>query len=219
MKHHELNLCKSYDFVKQKRPCISPNLHFMGQLLALEQRLQAESPNKDSLFFETPLPMDVESIPVSVATTPQELPQSKLNQRGLSLHLPLKVSSSNVRKCPLKRKIHSASAPCSVDIATVPEVDETTPSSAKSVKTIASYNYNLMGQFYSSTDGMIYPIHQKKHVQTQSLPATPVQSPRCSSTLSCRTQINLESNLTFTKSLDISLSPCRVVSCNGGQYV
>lgn len=215
MKHHELNLTKSYDFVKQKRPCISPNLHFMGQLLTLEHRLQEESPNKDSLFFESPLPMDVESIPVSVSTTtttttPGELlPRPKLNQ---GLHLPLKFALNNVMKSPVKRKIHSASAPCSVDM------DETMPSSAKSVKTsltLASYNCTLMGQFYSSTDGMLYPMKtERKHLQTLSLPATPVQSPH-SSSLSCRTQ---ESSLSTTKALDISLSPCRVVSL-GGHFV
>lgn len=198
----------------------------MGQLLALEQRLQEESPNKHSLFFENPLPMELESIPVSVSTVtaaPQEQPQSKPSRGNSGLRLPLNLTLNNVKKSPMKRKIHSASAPCSVDILSVPEVDETTPSSAKSVKTsivIPSYNYNMMGMFYSSTDGEIYPLKtSKKHVQTQSLPGTPVQSPRCSATLFCRTQRNLESNLSTTKALDISLSPCRVVLFNGSRFV
>ena len=33
-------LSKAYEFVKQKRPCVSPNLHFMGQLLEFQKQLQ-----------------------------------------------------------------------------------------------------------------------------------------------------------------------------------
>ena len=224
MKHRELSLSKSYDFVKQKRPCISPNLHFMGQLLTYEKGLQEESPNKDSaLFFEPPLPMDIESIPVSIIATPHEQPKSGVD-RGFNLRLPLQFTSINDRKCRLKRKVQSASAPTSVDIPSVPEVDETTtPSNPKSIRTsieIPSYNYELMGQFYSSTDGMLYPV-KSVQIQTGSLPATPVESPRHMPTLTtCRTQImNLQSSLGNSKPLDTSLSPCRVVACNGGRYV
>ena len=41
MKHHHTDLTQAYDFVKQKRSCISPNLHFMGQLLEFQKRLQS----------------------------------------------------------------------------------------------------------------------------------------------------------------------------------
>ncbi len=224
MKHMELSLSKSYDFVKQKRPCISPNLHFMGQLLTFEKGLQEDSPNKDSaLFFEPPLPMDVESIPVSITATPQELPKSGVD-RSFSLRLPLQFTSISDRKYRLKRKIPSASAPTSVDIPAVPEVDETSPSKPKSIRTstidLPSYNYELMGQFYSSTDGVLYPA-KSVQIQTSSLPATPVESPRHMPALTtCRTQImNLQSSLGNSKPLDTSLSPCRVVACNGGRYV
>ena len=43
MKHHQTDLTQAYDFVKQKRSCISPNLHFMGQLLEFQKRLQSGS--------------------------------------------------------------------------------------------------------------------------------------------------------------------------------
>lgn len=41
MKHHQKDLTQAYDFVKQRRPCISPNLHFMGQLLEFQKCLQS----------------------------------------------------------------------------------------------------------------------------------------------------------------------------------
>lgn len=40
MKTMQLDLPKAYEFVKEKRPCISPNLHFMGQLLEFQKQLQ-----------------------------------------------------------------------------------------------------------------------------------------------------------------------------------
>ena len=39
MKTMNVGLTRAYDFVKQKRPCISPNLNFMGQLLEFEKKL------------------------------------------------------------------------------------------------------------------------------------------------------------------------------------
>lgn len=39
MKTLGYDLKSAYDFVKTRRPCVSPNLHFMGQLLELERRL------------------------------------------------------------------------------------------------------------------------------------------------------------------------------------
>lgn len=39
MKSLNYDLRSAYDFVKSKRSCVSPNLHFMGQLLEFEKRL------------------------------------------------------------------------------------------------------------------------------------------------------------------------------------
>ena len=40
MKTMQWDLSKAYEFVKERRPCISPNLHFMGQLLEFQKQLQ-----------------------------------------------------------------------------------------------------------------------------------------------------------------------------------
>lgn len=42
MKTMKWELSKAYEFVKHKRPCISPNLHFMGQLLEFEKQLKEQ---------------------------------------------------------------------------------------------------------------------------------------------------------------------------------
>ena len=39
MKQQGWDLPCAYDFVKQRRPCVSPNLHFMGQLLEFQRQL------------------------------------------------------------------------------------------------------------------------------------------------------------------------------------
>lgn len=48
MKTMNMDLAKAYEFVKEKRPCISPNLHFMGQLLEFQKQLQEERERQES---------------------------------------------------------------------------------------------------------------------------------------------------------------------------
>jgi len=39
MKYNDWDLQKAYDFLRDKRPCVAPNLNFMGQLLAFQEQL------------------------------------------------------------------------------------------------------------------------------------------------------------------------------------
>lgn len=43
MKTLDFDLRSAYDYVKTKRHCVSPNLHFMGQLLEFEKRLRSSA--------------------------------------------------------------------------------------------------------------------------------------------------------------------------------
>ena len=48
MKTMQMDLSSAYEFVKNKRPCISPNLHFMGQLLEFQRQLQESHKEQES---------------------------------------------------------------------------------------------------------------------------------------------------------------------------
>jgi len=52
MKHFSLSLDNAYRYVKDKRPTISPNLNFMGQLLQYEQQLLQETNLINAPFSE-----------------------------------------------------------------------------------------------------------------------------------------------------------------------
>lgn len=41
MRHLYMTLSEAYNYVKSKRPIISPNLNFMGQLVELEEMLRS----------------------------------------------------------------------------------------------------------------------------------------------------------------------------------
>ena len=47
MRAHQWSLSQAYDYVKSRRPHISPNLHFMGQLVAFQKQLELERSERD----------------------------------------------------------------------------------------------------------------------------------------------------------------------------
>ncbi len=68
MKTMQLDLSKAYEFVKQKRPCISPNLHFMGQLLEFQKQLQLSIDGEPQSCAEDMVDNDLDT-PVPSAST------------------------------------------------------------------------------------------------------------------------------------------------------
>ena len=56
LKHTLLRLQDAYQFVKDKRPAISPNLNFMGQLVQFEKELLSSPNNSLKLDIEVYLP-------------------------------------------------------------------------------------------------------------------------------------------------------------------
>ena len=56
MKHLNMTVDKAYDYVKQKRPEISPNLGFMGQLLEYQNGLKGSETKKEETTVIRQLP-------------------------------------------------------------------------------------------------------------------------------------------------------------------
>ncbi|KAI6661582.1 Dual specificity protein phosphatase 10-like [Oopsacas minuta] len=42
IKYYKMGLYQAYNFIKARRPCVAPNLNFMGQLLAFEKQVREE---------------------------------------------------------------------------------------------------------------------------------------------------------------------------------
>ena len=55
MSHFGMSMHNAYQFVKEKRPTISPNLNFMGQLVEFERELEL-NPTADTLNVDDYLP-------------------------------------------------------------------------------------------------------------------------------------------------------------------
>lgn len=93
MQHHTMNVHEAYTYVKNRRPIISPNLHFMGQLMVYQQKLasvwatESRTPTKTTVTNVKPpivsscIVSMTKSVP-PIHSTPNET------------HFPMQVSSS-----------------------------------------------------------------------------------------------------------------------------
>ena len=181
MKHHQKDLTQAYDFVKQKRPCISPNLHFMGQLLEFQKQLQlATSPcSSGSIRTEemdcdlhnvieptlpTPLPTDTctdsgidfitHSKAMSKCASPAPVAQDMLlRSPGLAHQIPVSIPHPESKDCSSARASkRSISVPGSLNFTLAKPKRKTICAPPKFP---VRYNQSLM-EFHCSTDSVLH---------------------------------------------------------------
>jgi len=112
MKTMQWDLSRAYEFVKQRRPCISPNLHFMGQLLEFQKRLLSGTQEEQSNTHEPN------------ARPPSSASSASISSlyRGVSLHnigspvVEEPDSSCWAHHCSNTTSVPSASAPSSLNL-------------------------------------------------------------------------------------------------------
>lgn len=222
MKHLQKDLTNAYDFVKQKRPCISPNLHFMGQLLEFQKILVAT--NVLSVESTREVGMEIDNVPVTTPTTAatvnsssEVLPATIVSTRDRkSLCLPLNlpcVSPKRSLSVPSGRSLKSASAPGSLDIPAGVQIKSEKPERRLTVSAVPApcpdslLKHKNTRLLYRSTDSKIYQIvHTDSNLQRQrqvsansvSLPSTPDANATstyfCASPTSCRYQNQQSAN-------------------------
>jgi dual specificity MAP kinase phosphatase len=125
MKNLDYDLRSAYDFVKARRPCVSPNLHFMGQLLEFEKRLGTCLNNVDAFTcslacvqedeFERPCALPASwvskdkrravSTPSSLQLCPATPTSAPTHKSTLSPGLFPPISSSSLPCTPLQAQV------------------------------------------------------------------------------------------------------------------
>ena len=242
MKHHQTDLTQAYDFVKQKRSCISPNLHFMGQLLEFQKRLQSGSSSNDSgndgqteeemdcsttctdSILPTPLPKEgaidyTSQFSTTQSTSPrQELLLCNAAVSGAGCQIPVSIPHQQASDC--------SAAVCSKRSVSVPGSLNFTLAKPKRKNICAppkfpvKYNQSVL-EFHCSTDSILHSHSAstmtsrptKLNLTSISLPTTPVnQSKNHLSFSTSRSKIQGLPNSRLRQSLQ--LSPCRVVAKN-----
>lgn len=59
---HNMTLNEAYDFVKQRKPSVNPNLNFMGQLLEFERQRIPQTPSSTTSTLSSDSSLDSEQL-------------------------------------------------------------------------------------------------------------------------------------------------------------
>lgn len=236
MKHQQKGLTQAYDFVKDRRPCISPNLHFMGQLLEFQKQLQPDCSlsvsdsgltedmdcNDSESVHPTPLPTDckVDFTPrgtVKVAFIGSPVATSRdmlLHISSPGYQIPVSVPHQQASACSsTKGSKRSISVPGTLNLSLAKSKRRTQP------KYPVRYNQTI-AEFHCSTDSVLHSRSAstmtsrptKLNLTSISLPSTPVNQGRSQLSLSNRLKLTPQelSNSRLTSTLQ--MSPCRVAA-------
>lgn len=243
MKHHQTDLTQAYDFVKQKRPCISPNLHFMGQLLAFQKQLQLTSsccsnesaqteemdchslsesgpPSVTPFLIDGAIDFTVERTTVSPAPTADDLLLYNTSAHQIPVSVPHQQASDCSSVMGSKRSI-SVPGSLSFSLAKPKRKNLCAPP-----KFPVRYNQSTL-EFHCSTDSVLHS-HSALTMTTKptklsltsiSLPSTPVNQSKnhLLTSTRLRTAQCLRSSSCVRQST-LQLSPCRVVAKTWDHY-
>lgn len=226
MKTMQMELSKAYEFVKEKRPCISPNLHFMGQLLEFQKQLKLSPEER----------MEEKSHAEDMADTP--VPSLNNVQTGLYFDVSLCNYGTSVpeemdlHNCPYSMALPSASAPSSLNFETmatkttdiaksIQVLTETfhRPTTAKPVSKPKSLPLMKSPRLQKSTSVQATNIRPENIVAgaagktSSSLPTTPTSNAQCRNhvpTLSPLPQLSRSPH-------PLLHSPCRMVAQLGSR--
>lgn len=146
MQHYGLTMQQAYQYVKEKRPAISPNLNFMGQLVEFEREVQSHGPSQHldlSAYLPTPeqekLSENVRarsSESSSAETTPEPIRCNEpMAQPPVQFALkPLAPKSRHKKSAPVQSLVESKSLP-----AVSPKSEEKTNPIVSSMPCSVSY--------------------------------------------------------------------------------
>lgn len=223
MKTMQWDLSRAYEFVKQKRPRISPNLHFMGQLLEFQKQLQ-------ELWGENMSHVD------DMADTCADTPQPILSHAAAYCDVSIYDCTSPVMEeledecdsfhCSSLTPLPSASAPSSLNFGnndSKSKQDQFDPNHSAQVSTKDSRNHRSVTKpttlpllksislqpttYYTThTDSLLWKDRQL--LSSISLPATPITQ--------------YKNHLPYASSPQrvphpLQLSPCRVEAALGSR--
>ena len=233
MKHHQKDLTQAYDFIKERRPCISPNLHFMGQLLEFQKQLQpSRSPSlsDDSPVEEmdsesvhpTPLPTDCTvdftptgTVKASFSVTPTALTQDELlHISSPGYQIPVSVPHQQASDCSSTRgSKRSISVPGSLGFSLAKPKKRTQPKfPVRYNPTITEYHCSTDSVLHSHSASTMISRPSKLSLTSISLPSTPVNQSKSHLSLSSRFKLTPQELSTPCRQSSLQMSPCRVVA-------